>query len=241
MPGPRLTYQDRRRITAGLAAGLRYADIARELNRPTSTISREIARNGGPERYRAEPAQRTAEQRAQRRPDPTASPARPIEPADPTPEPAAQLSALLVRMGLQRMASRIYAWMCVSDADSFTTADLAHALSVSPASISKAVGYLTGIGLLLRERQGRRDRYSIGRDVWFRVGQASVSVEEQFVIALRRAGDTLGGATPAGARLADLAWSFEAAYHFNLQGVERMRAAAGPHVCPKCGCDVSAP
>ncbi|MGS2586459.1 helix-turn-helix domain-containing protein [Streptomyces hebeiensis] len=41
MPGGRLTQQDRRRIAAGLADGLPYAEIARRLDRPTSTISRE--------------------------------------------------------------------------------------------------------------------------------------------------------------------------------------------------------
>ncbi|GAA1160491.1 hypothetical protein GCM10009654_16010 [Streptomyces hebeiensis] len=48
MPGGRLTQQDRRRVAAGLADGLPSAEIARRLDRPTSTISRETGRNGGP-------------------------------------------------------------------------------------------------------------------------------------------------------------------------------------------------
>ncbi|MBO1416423.1 helix-turn-helix domain-containing protein, partial [Streptomyces sp. FH025] len=48
MPGGRLTQQDRRRIATGLAEGLGYGEIARGLGRPTSTVTREIARNGGP-------------------------------------------------------------------------------------------------------------------------------------------------------------------------------------------------
>ena len=43
MPGGRLTQEDRRHIAAGLAEGLGYAEIARRLGRPTSTVSREVA------------------------------------------------------------------------------------------------------------------------------------------------------------------------------------------------------
>ncbi|MFC7641200.1 helix-turn-helix domain-containing protein [Streptosporangium lutulentum] len=43
-----MTQQDRQRIAAGLTDGLSYAEIARRLDRPTSTITREITRNGGP-------------------------------------------------------------------------------------------------------------------------------------------------------------------------------------------------
>ncbi|ANZ21079.1 Helix-turn-helix domain [Streptomyces noursei ATCC 11455] len=53
MPGRRLTRAERQQIAAGLAQRLNYADIARRLDRPTSTVSREVARNGGPARYRA--------------------------------------------------------------------------------------------------------------------------------------------------------------------------------------------
>ncbi|PLW74614.1 MarR family transcriptional regulator, partial [Streptomyces sp. DJ] len=56
MPGGRLTQQERRRIAAGLAEGLPYAEIARRLGRPTSTVSREVGRNGGPGGYRPQQA-----------------------------------------------------------------------------------------------------------------------------------------------------------------------------------------
>ena len=67
MPGGRLTYQDREEIAAGLADGLSHAEIARRLDRPTSTVSREVQRNGGQDGYRAHQAHRATEQRAQRR------------------------------------------------------------------------------------------------------------------------------------------------------------------------------
>ncbi|MEU6381153.1 helix-turn-helix domain-containing protein, partial [Streptomyces sp. NPDC046909] len=37
MPGGRLTQQDRQQIALGLSDGLAYAEIARRLDRPTST------------------------------------------------------------------------------------------------------------------------------------------------------------------------------------------------------------
>jgi hypothetical protein len=63
MPGARLTREDRERIAAGLAEGLDYAEIARRLGRPTSTVSREVARNLRPGGYRAAWAQQATLQR----------------------------------------------------------------------------------------------------------------------------------------------------------------------------------
>ncbi|MEU3742958.1 helix-turn-helix domain-containing protein [Streptomyces sp. NPDC032198] len=56
MPGGRPAHQDRRHIGAGLAEGLGYAEIARRIDRPTSTVSREVSRNGGPGGYRVDHA-----------------------------------------------------------------------------------------------------------------------------------------------------------------------------------------
>ena len=67
MPGGRLTQQERQQIALGLADGLAYAEIARGLDRPTSTITREVMRNGGPTAYRSDLAHRATEHRAHRR------------------------------------------------------------------------------------------------------------------------------------------------------------------------------
>lgn len=67
MPGGRLTQQERQQIASGLADDLAYAEIARRLDRPTSTVTREVMRNGGPSAYRADLAHRATEQRAHRR------------------------------------------------------------------------------------------------------------------------------------------------------------------------------
>ena len=61
-----LSLSEREEISRGLAAQESIRDIAERLNRNPSTISREIARNGGPEQYRAAAADQQAWDRAQR-------------------------------------------------------------------------------------------------------------------------------------------------------------------------------
>ena len=48
-----LTFEERETISRGIASGSSMRDIARQLDRHPSTISREISRNGGLKRYRA--------------------------------------------------------------------------------------------------------------------------------------------------------------------------------------------
>jgi len=67
MPGGRLTQSERQQIALGLADSLAYAEIARRIDRPTSTITREVMRNGGPTAYRADLAHRATERRARQR------------------------------------------------------------------------------------------------------------------------------------------------------------------------------
>jgi IS30 family transposase len=61
-----LSAQEREEISRGLAAGESLRSIAARLRRAPSTVSREIARNGGPGRYRACQADRRAWRRAKR-------------------------------------------------------------------------------------------------------------------------------------------------------------------------------
>jgi IS30 family transposase len=62
----RLTLVEREEISRGLAAGESLRVIAGRLGRPASTVSREVARNGGRGRYRAQRADRAAWVRASR-------------------------------------------------------------------------------------------------------------------------------------------------------------------------------
>jgi IS30 family transposase len=55
-----LSLEEREEIRAGLVAGVSLAEIGRRLGRPTSTVAREVARNGGRARYLAWLAERRA-------------------------------------------------------------------------------------------------------------------------------------------------------------------------------------
>ncbi len=64
-----LSASEREEISRGLAAGRSYRAIASGLGRAPSSVSREVTRNGGPTRYRAQSADAAAYRRA-RRPKP---------------------------------------------------------------------------------------------------------------------------------------------------------------------------
>lgn len=66
MPGPRLTYDERALIRAGLLSDLSIRVIAREIGRAPSTVSREIRRNRSLKGYRPRFADERARQRARR-------------------------------------------------------------------------------------------------------------------------------------------------------------------------------
>jgi IS30 family transposase len=61
-----LSCEEREEISRGIAAGKSIRAIAAELARSPSTIARELARNGGRQRYRAAEADRRALERARR-------------------------------------------------------------------------------------------------------------------------------------------------------------------------------
>jgi IS30 family transposase len=65
----RLSLAEREELSRGLVAGEALREIARRVGRPVSTLSREVARNGGRSAYRACRAERAAARRA-RRPKP---------------------------------------------------------------------------------------------------------------------------------------------------------------------------
>ena len=61
-----LSVDEREEISRGIAAGLSGRTIAQRIGRPSSTVSREIARNGGRDAYRALVADAAAFNRARR-------------------------------------------------------------------------------------------------------------------------------------------------------------------------------
>ncbi|HEX6354466.1 GbsR/MarR family transcriptional regulator [Actinophytocola sp.] len=207
MPGGRLTHEDRQRIEAWLADGLGYAEIARRLGRPTSTISREVARNAASGDYLADRAQKVAGHRARRR--------RPTRPAEPTTDEVVrgfvdQFAALLAATGLPRMTARVFVCLLTADTSGLTSADLVRRLQVSPASVSKSIGYLEAMELVARQPDpgGRRERYVIDDDVWLRAWQADTGAHGEIAIAAQRGIEIFGAETTAGARLGKMGQFF---------------------------------
>jgi IS30 family transposase len=64
--GYRLSVSDRRSIQNGCRSGFTFTAIAMLIGKSTSTVSREVGENGGPDVYRADLAQLRAEDRARR-------------------------------------------------------------------------------------------------------------------------------------------------------------------------------
>ncbi|WP_436842433.1 helix-turn-helix domain-containing protein [Streptomyces niveus] len=213
MPGGRLTHEDRRNIGAGLAQGLGYAEIARRLGRPTSTVSREVARNGGTDGYRADRALRATERRARRRRPAPPDAGIPANAGDVVGSDnrdreelrcfAGQFVEMLVETGLPRMASRVLVRLFLTDSGTLTAADLVAQLKVSPASVSKAVGYLEGLEMVRRERDPlrRRERYVVDDDVWLRAWTRDTRTTANWADTARRGAGIVGADTPAGVRL----------------------------------------
>lgn len=195
----------------GLADGLAYAEIARRLDRPTSTITREVMRNGGPTAYRADLAHRATERRAHRRRQATPRAAEaPPQPhgrdAEAVREYEETLTTVFMQSGTPKMMARVMACLCISDTGSLTASELVQRLQVSPASISKAVAFLDGQGLVRRERdERRRERYIVDDDVWYQSMMASARAIAQIVETAQQGVGILGAGTPAGARLENIA------------------------------------
>ncbi|RSM99585.1 MarR family transcriptional regulator [Nonomuraea sp. WAC 01424] len=197
-----MTLRERQRIATGLAEGRSYAEIARRLERPTSTISREVGRNGGPGDYRPERAHQATARRARR-----GTPARSPE-AEPQERKILEVEEgaveMAVGMGLPKMVARVLIGLWVSEDGRLTATELSRGLNVSPASISMAVGYLTRQGLIRRERdpRRRRDIYVVDDDAWYHSTMISARQTLAAAEITKAAGQTLGLDTPVGRRLA---------------------------------------
>ncbi|MCG7208655.1 helix-turn-helix domain-containing protein [Streptomyces arenae] len=210
MPGGRLTQQERQQIALGLGDGLAYAEIARRLDRPTSTVTREVMRNGGPTGYRADLAHRATEHRAHRR-RPTTAPRAPKAAADGRDTEVVReyeeaFTTLLMQQGLPRMMSRVLTCLYTTDSGSSTASELVQRLEVSPATVSKATSFLATQGLIRRERdEGRRERYVVDDDVWYTGMIAAARSNTLLAETARQGVGVLGPDTPAAARLENIA------------------------------------
>ncbi|WP_405663840.1 helix-turn-helix domain-containing protein [Streptomyces sp. NBC_01166] len=211
MPGGRLTQQERQQIALGLADGLPYAEIARSLDRPTSTVTREVMRNGGPTAYRAELAHRATEHRAHRRKqagprDSNTAPQAHGRDAEAVQEFEEVFTTVLMQSGMPKMMSRVLTCLTITDSGSLTASELVERLQVSPASVSKAIAYLESQSFIRRERdERRRDRYVVDDDIWYQSMIASARATEQIIETAHQGVGVLGAGTPAATRLEGVA------------------------------------
>ncbi|NJP93196.1 helix-turn-helix domain-containing protein [Nonomuraea sp. FMUSA5-5] len=227
MPGGRLTHDERRTIAQGLADGLTYSEIARRLQRPVSTVTREVTRNGGPAAYQADRAHAATAARARR--GTTTRPPRPA-PADGR-DPATirtleeRFTAMLVDTGLARTPARVLAALYLTDSGTLTAAELVQRLQVSPASISMAVAQLEQQQLIRRDRdpRRRRDRYVIDGDIWYQSWLASARRSAHLADVAHDGAQALGPTTLAGARLRNMGRHLRQLSDDMIRAVEKRR------------------
>ncbi len=212
MPGGRLTQQERQQVALGLADGLAYAEIGRRLDRPTSTITREVMRNGGPTAYRADLAHRATERRRahRRKHTPPRGQGAPAQGHGRDDEAVREYEeafvTLLMQQGLPKMTARVLTCLFIADAGSLTASELVEHLQVSPASVSKAIAFLEDQGLIRRERdERRRERYFVDEDVWYQSTIASARGLAQVAETARQGVGILGRDSAAAARLENIA------------------------------------
>lgn len=220
MPRERLTQRDRQRIAAGLADGLSYAEIARRLDRPTSTVSREVGRNGGPGRYRPQQAQRATARRARR-----GTPGPPHDAGPPADTIEEEFIQRAVRAGMPRTMARVHMDLMLSEDGRRTAAELVRRLRVSPASVSVAVSYLVDQGYVRRERDPhrRRDVYVADDEAWYRTIMISTRQTLEAARAAIAAAETFGPG-PVGRRMAKIGVYLERISLEGQESAERWRS-----------------
>jgi DNA-binding transcriptional regulator GbsR (MarR family) len=114
-----------------------------------------------------------------------------------------RFASVLVAAGFPAMPARVFAALHVTDSGRLTAAELADMLRISPAAVSGAVRYLSGLGLVHKERVpgSRRDYYRMPPDVWHEVMRLQTQVLVRWANLLKEGIDIVGADTPAGARL----------------------------------------
>ncbi|MDT7786721.1 MAG: hypothetical protein QOF58_5140 [Pseudonocardiales bacterium] len=214
MPGKRLDEEERQLIAQFLWDGLGYSEIGRRLQRPASTIQREVARNGGHNNYRPGAAHRAAGERAMRR-MPAVDDLDIDEEAysfDRSPGQVQEFHLRLVgvfrQTGLTRTAARILAEIFMTDKGSLSATELVLRLSVSPGTISRSTSYLEELDLLRSERDGKRMRYFLDDDLWYRAWLSSAERNSVWAHTALDGSEIFGLDTPVGARLKDMGQFF---------------------------------
>jgi hypothetical protein len=80
-----------------------------------------------------------------------------------------QFTEIMTVSGMQRMSARVFAYVLVDDADTYTAAEIAEGLGISLAAVSGAVRDLITAALLIKGRRPstRADVYRLNdEDIW---------------------------------------------------------------------------
>jgi len=114
-----------------------------------------------------------------------------------------RMGGALTSAGLARLPSRMFAALLIDEDGRMTAAELAAALGVSAASVSGAVRYLDGVGMVRRERERgtRRDIFVVDDDAWHDTLMRADQIYAPMQSALRRALEELSPDDPAYRRL----------------------------------------
>src|SRR5215469_11441576 len=130
---------------------------------------------------------------------------------DGVPEFIEKFAAVLIAAGFPPMPARVFVALLVTDSGRLSSAELTELLQISPAAVSGAVRYLTGIGLVHKERVpgSRREYYRMPADIWHQVMTMQSQVLVRWTAFLKEGMDLVGRDTIAGERMADHAAYFE--------------------------------
>ena len=127
------------------------------------------------------------------------------------PEFIEKFAAMLVVAGFPSMPARVFVALIVTDSGRLSAAELGDLLQISPAAVSGAVRYLTGIGLVHKERVpgSRREYYRVPGDVWHQLMLLRNQTLSRWATLLKEGMDLVGADSPAGRRMASHASFFE--------------------------------
>jgi DNA-binding transcriptional regulator GbsR (MarR family) len=122
-----------------------------------------------------------------------------------------RFAAVLIVAGFPPMPARVFTALLVTDSGRLSAAELADLLQISPAAVSGAVRYLTGIGLVHKERVpgSRREYYRMPGDIWHQVMLMRNQVLLRWAALLKEGIDLVGAQSPAGRRMTGHAEFFE--------------------------------
>ena len=122
-----------------------------------------------------------------------------------------KFAAMLIVAGFPPMPARVFVALLVSADGRLSSAELVGLLQISPAAVSGAVRYLTGLGLVHKERVpgSRREYYRMPADIWRQVMMMQSQVLVRWTSLLKEGIDLVGADSPAGRRMSGHAGFFE--------------------------------